>query len=107
MTLKEVGKVSGLPLTTLKKYVADGLIRDNEYTDADLQRIGLIGTLLKMGLPTEDVKRYLDLESEDTQAAKEMQIHILRKYRGPLLDELHKRQQLLDSLDYMIRRKET
>lgn len=38
----------------------------------------------------------------ENEKTKEEKIKILRKSRAQLIDEIHKKQQLLDQLDYML-----
>lgn len=38
----------------------------------------------------------------EKEKPKEEQIRIIRKERGLLLEEIHRKQQLLDQLDYML-----
>lgn len=107
MTLKEAEKKFDLPQNTLKKYVALGLIRkvgmmetDDNYQEDDFERLGLIDTLLSAGFTPEETKKYLLLT--ENLGADEEQIYMLKKQRRSLLDDIHKKQQLLDSLDFMI-----
>lgn len=107
MTLKEAEKKFDLPQKTLKKYVALGFIRkvgmmetDDNYQEDNFERLGLIDTLLSAGFTPEETKRYLLLT--ENLGADEEQINMLKKQRRSLLDDIHKKQQLLDSLDFMI-----
>lgn len=107
MTLNDAVKKFDLPLDTLKKYISFGFIRENsntdgtvQYNDSDFERLGLIDTLIRSGFTPEETKKYLML-TED-MGADEEQIRMLKKQRRSLLNDIHKKQQLLDSLDYMI-----
>lgn len=104
MTLKEAEKKFGLPRSVLEEYVSYGLIRESGvpegYRDADFERLGLIDTLFGAGFTPEETKRYLLLmESGGTDA---QQVCMLKKRRRAVLDDIHKKQHILDSLDYMI-----
>lgn len=107
MTLPEAEKKFALPLKTLEDYVAFGFIRKVEnadnvplYADEDFERLGLIQTLLSAGFTPEETRRYLSL-SEGTGTVEE-QVRMLRKRRGILLSDIHRQQQLLDKIDFMI-----
>lgn len=107
MTLNDAAKKFDLPLETLKKYISFGLIRENsntdgtvQYKDSDFERLGLVDTLIRSGFTLEETKKYL-LLTED-MGADEEQIRMLKKQRRSLLNDIHKKQQLLDNLDYMI-----
>lgn len=104
MTLQEAEKQFGLPRSVLEKYISFGLIRKtsipDEYQDEDFERLGLIDTLLGAGFTPEEAKRYLLLtESKETD---EQQLSMLKKRRRFLLEDIHKKQRFLDSIDYMI-----
>lgn len=108
MTLSEAQKRFTLPLYKLEEYVAFGFIRrtenrqegEPEYREDDFYRLGLVGLLLSVGFTQAEVIHYLKL-TEQTET-KDEQIRMLRKRRRELLDSIHKQQQLLDNLDYLI-----
>lgn len=61
---------------------------------------GLSALLESAGFDPTDVRRYLELSTRSgTEAAR---VQILRGQRGRLIDELHRRQQVLDKVDYLI-----
>jgi len=98
MTLKEAEKKFGLPRSVLEDYVSYGFIRGDSvpdnYKDEDFERLGLIDTLLNAGFTPEETKKYLFLT--ENMGTDEQQISMLKKQRRLLLDDIHKRQQLLD-----------
>ena len=107
MTLAEAEKKFNLPIDTLKKYVSFGFIQAknsethaDDYLDQDFERLGLIETLMSAGFTVEETLKYLVL-TENTGTDEE-QIRMLRKKRRLLLGEIHKKQQLLDKIDFMI-----
>lgn len=104
MTLQDAEKRSGLPYSVLERFVSLGIIRKSsmpdEYQEKDFGRLGLADILLNAGFPAEDIQKYFQLE--ESGDADEQQIGMLRKRRRLLLDDIHKNQRLLDSLDYMI-----
>ena len=61
---------------------------------------GLSARLESAGFDPSDVRRYMELSTRSgTEAAR---VRILRGQRGRLMDELHRRQQVLDKVDYLI-----
>ncbi|MBP3690356.1 MAG: hypothetical protein J6I74_03425 [Schwartzia sp.] len=61
---------------------------------------GLSALLESAGFEPTDVRRYMELSARSgTEAAR---ARILRGQRGRLMDELHRRQQVLDKVDYLI-----
>ena len=56
--------------------------------------------MTEAGFDPPDVRRYMELSARSgTEAAR---ARILRGQRGRLMDELHRRQQVLDKVDYLI-----
>ncbi len=55
-----------------------------------------LDSLTEAGLTKEEAEHIL------TCPNSRFQIQALRRYRGPLLDSVHERQQTLDRLDYLI-----
>lgn len=53
-------------------------------------------SLKGLGLDEQAIRRILSCKE------KEEQIHLLRKYRFLVLNEVHQKQQSLDGLDYLI-----
>ena len=107
MTLAEAEKKFNLPMDTLKQYVSFGFIHKKQndsqaedYMDQDFERLGLIETLMSAGFTAEETRKYLSLT--ENMGTGEEQIRMLRKHRYIVLDDIHKRQQLLDQLDFMI-----
>lgn len=107
MTLAEAEKKFNLSMETLKQYVSFGLIRakqsethSEDYRDQDFERLGLIETLMSAGFTAEETRKYLSLT--ENMGTDEEQIRMLRKHRYEVLDDIHKRQQILDQLDFMI-----
>lgn len=104
MTLQEAVKQFGLPHSVLEKYISYGFIRKNnisdEYREEDFERLGLIDILLGAGFTPEEVKRYLLFT--ESKGTDEQQLSMLKKQRRVLLENIHKKQRFLDSIDYMI-----
>lgn len=104
MTLQEAVKQFGLPHSVLEKYISYGFIRKNnisdKYREEDFERLGLIDILLGAGFTPEEVKRYLLLT--ESKGTDEQQLSMLKKQRRVLLENIHKKQRFLDSIDYMI-----
>lgn len=107
MTLEQAGKRYHISVEKLKSYEESGLLKHRteadgifDYTEDEVCRAGLIHSLIKAGLDRETLKTYLELP-EDAVGRQE-RLHILRKARGRLLEDIHEKQQSLDEIDYMI-----
>lgn len=110
MTLNEASKRFHISIEKLKSYEENGLLEHQtladgtfDYTETEFWHIGLIHSLLRSGIDMEVLKKYLRLIKDKT-SSKQEQIKILRKQRYELLDDIHDKQQVLDELDYMIRK---
>ena len=101
MTLNEASARFLIDIDKLKSYEENGLLGVNECSQTDIERIGLIYSLQKIGMGMEELKKYLDLADRGSEN-KAQQIRILKKQRCRLLEEIHEKQQSLDELDFMI-----
>ena len=61
---------------------------------------GLSSLLESAGFEPSDVRRYMELSARSGTEA--VRARILREQRVRLMDELHRRQQVLDKVDYLI-----
>ena len=68
---------------------------------SDGHRLCLIRTLLEAGMDLPTLRRYLALEDAGESTGEE-RVRLLRQQRCRLLEDIHRRQKLLDCLDYMI-----
>ncbi len=108
MTAEEAGRQYHISMEKIRYYEDNGLLEHSvltdgtiEYTEAQIHCVGMIHSLLQTGMGMEDVKKYMKHFYENKSDKKE-QIQILRKQRFQVLDEIHRKQQSLDELDYMI-----
>lgn len=108
MTLIEASKQFQISIEKLTYYQKKGLIICEafvngvpDYTEDELHKVGIIHSLLKAGMDADILQRYLQMLRTKIES-KDEQIKILRKQRYKLLDEIHRKQQSLDELDYMI-----
>lgn len=108
MTAEEVSRKYHIGVDKIKCYEENGLLEHSiladgkiEYTVAQIDCAGMIHSLLEAGMDMEKLKAFMKLYYENKKDKSE-QIQILRKQRYLLLDEIHRKQQSLDELDYMI-----
>lgn len=102
MTIDEASKRFNMSADEIERYLEEGYIGKSgkELNESDFEHIGLISTLLKTGMSRQDVCRYLELLK--VQGTENERIRLLRTYRAELLDEIHKKQQSLDHIDYIV-----
>ncbi len=107
MTAEEVSRKYHISVDKIRYYEENGLLQHNlldgkiDYTETQIHCAGMIHSLLEAGMDMEQIKAFMKLFYEN-KSDKQGQIQILRKQRFLLLDEIHKKQQSLDELDYMI-----
>lgn len=108
MTLEEASERFRISIEKLNYYKENGLIVYEtlvndvpDYTEDELRKVGVIHALLTAGMDVNMLRKYLQLLRKKV-GSKDEQIRILRKQRCELLDEIHRKQQSLDELDYMI-----
>ena len=108
MTAEEASRNYHISMDKIRYYEENGLLEHSvlpdgkiEYTEAQIHCAGVIHSLLEAGMDIVRIKAFMKLFYEN-KSDKSGQIQILRKQRFLLLDEIHKKQQSLDELDYMI-----
>lgn len=107
MTTEEASRKYHISVDKIRYYEENGLLQHNlsdgkiDYTEEQIHCAGMIHLLLETGMDMEKIKAFMKLLYEN-EKDKSGQIQILRKQRFLLLDEIHKKQQSLDELDYMI-----
>lgn len=108
MAVEEVSRKYHISIDKIRYYEENGLLEHNvlldgkiEHTEKQIHCAGMIHSLLEAGMDMEKIKAFMKLFYENKRD-KSGQIQILRKQRFLLLDEIHKKQQSLDELDYMI-----
>lgn len=105
MKIKEVSDKYNVAMSTLRYYEKVGLFNDvlrihgiREYDDKDIQRLSLILSLKNMGFNIQGISRYIELEQLG-EKTKNQRIQMLKCERVKLLDDIHKQQKCLDTLD--------
>lgn len=107
MTEEEIRKRYQIPKAALAVY--DNQVRtlfngggmgDREYDDRDVERIGMVMTYRRMGFEDGEIGTFFRLEQEG-EATREQRLHMLRKHRLRILDEIHKREKILGELDFL------
>ena len=108
MTLKQAGERYCVSMEKLTSYAENGLLvcerttdGSPDYTEQELEKLGVISALRKTGMEMDTLKQYMRLLRQKT-ASNEEQLRILRGQRYKLLDTIHSKQQALDELDYLI-----
>lgn len=108
MTLKEASERFCISAEKLAHYEENRLIGHEtladgvpDYTEEELRKVSVIHDLLEAGMDIAVLQEYLELPGKKA-AGRAEQIRILRKQRCELMEEIHRKQQCLDRLDYMV-----
>lgn len=104
-SIQEVSEKTGLKAHTLRYYEKEGLISGVErsrggfrqYTDEDMERLGLICCLKNTGMSIREIARFVQLTHEGDHTLEE-QVEMLRVHRERVLARMEEMQQHLDKV---------
>ena len=108
-SIQDVSKKTGLSAHTLRYYEKEGLITGVErsqggfrqYTDEDLERLGLIRCLKNTGMSIKEISRFVELTREGEQTLEE-RVALLRAHRDRVLERMAEMQQHLDKVNWKL-----
>ena len=105
-SIQEVSQKTGLTAHTLRYYEKEGLLSGVErtqggfrqYTDEDLERLGLICCLKNTGMSIQEIARFVQLTHEGDHTLEE-RVELLRAHRERVLERMEEMQQYLDKVN--------
>ena len=108
-SIQDVSKKTGLTAHTLRYYEKEGLISGVErtqggfrqYTDEDMERLGLICCLKNTGMSIREIARFVELTNEGEHTLRE-RVELLRAHRDQLLIRLDEMQKYLDKITWKV-----
>ena len=108
-TIQEVSKKTGLTAHTLRYYEKEGLLSGVErtqggfrqYTDEDLERLGLICCLKNTGMSIQEIARFVQLTHEGDHTLEE-RVELLREHRERVLERMAEMQEHLDKVTWKL-----
>jgi len=108
-SIQEVSKKTGLTAHTLRYYEKEGLISGVErtqggfrqYTDEDLERLGLICCLKNTGMSIQEIARFVQLTHEGDHTLEE-RVELLRAHRERVLEKMAEMQKHLDKVTWKL-----
>ena len=108
-SIREVSKKTGLTAHTLRYYEKEGLLSGVErtqggfrqYTDEDLERLGLICCLKNTGMSIQEIARFVQLTHEGDHTLKE-RVELLRAHRERVLERMAEMQKHLDKVTWKL-----
>ncbi len=108
-SIQDVSNKTGLSTHTLRYYEKEGLISDVErsqggfrqYTDEDLERLGLIRCLKNTGMSIQEIARFVQLTHEGDHTLEE-RVKLLREHRERVLERMAEMQEHLDKVTWKL-----
>ena len=108
-SIQEVSKKTGLTAHTLRYYEKEGLLSGVErtqggfrqYTDEDLERLGLICCLKNTGMSIQEIARFVQLTREGDHTLQE-RVELLREHRERVLERMAEMQKYLDKVTWKL-----
>ena len=98
-SIQEVSKKTGLSAHTLRYYEKEGLISGvgrtqggfRQYSEEDLEALGLICCLKNTGMSLQEIARFMELTHQGDQTLKE-RVELLREHRENVLERVSEMQ---------------
>ena len=108
-SIQDVSKKTGLSAHTLRYYEKEGLISGvdrspggfRQYTDEDLEALGLICCLKNTGMSLQEIARFVELTHQGEHTLKE-RVELLREHRESVIRRMEEMQQYLDKVTWKL-----
>ena len=108
-SIQDVSKKTGLSAHTLRYYEKEGLISGVErsqggfrqYTDEDLESLGLICCLKNTGMSLQEMARFVKLTREGEHTLRE-RVEMLREHRESVIRRMSEMQRYLDKVTWKL-----
>ena len=108
-SIREVSKKTGLTAHTLRYYKKEGLISGVErtsgglrqYTDEDLEALGLICCLKNTGMSLQEIARFVQLTRQGEHTLQE-RVDMLREHRENVIARMAEMQKYLDKVTWKL-----
>jgi DNA-binding transcriptional MerR regulator len=108
-SIQDVSKKTGLSAHTLRYYEKEGLITGVErsrggfrqYTDEDLEALGLVCCLKNTGMSLQEILRFVQLTREGDHTLEE-RVELLREHRENVIRRMAEMQKYLDKVTWKL-----
>ena len=108
-SIQDVSKKTGLSAHTLRYYEKEGLLSNVErtpggfrqYTDEDLEALGLICCLKNTGMSLQEITRFVTLTHEGDQTLKD-RVEMLREHRESVITRMEEMQKYLEKVTWKL-----
>ena len=108
-SIQDVSRKTGLSTHTLRYYEKEGLISGVErsqggfrqYTDEDLEKLGLICCLKNTGMSIQEIARFVQLTREGEHTLEE-RVELLKEHRNRVLKRMEEMQRHLEKVTWKL-----
>ena len=108
-SIQDISKKTGLSAHTLRYYEKEGLLTHVErsrggfrqYTDEDMERLGLICCLKNTGMSLQEIARFVELTNEGEQTLRERG-ELLRVHREHVVARIAEMQRHLEKVTWKL-----
>ena len=108
-SIHEVCERTGLSAHTLRYYEKEKLLPNvrrspggfRQYTEEDMEALGMICCLKNTGMSLQDISRFMTLAREGDQTLRE-RCELLRKHRDTVLKRMEEMQRYLDKVTWKV-----
>ena len=108
-SIQDVSRKTGLSAHTLRFYEKEGLLSPVErtpggfrqYTDEDLEALGLICCLKNTGMSLQEITRFVQLTRKGDKTLKE-RVELLREHRENVIARINEMQRYLDKVTWKL-----
>ena len=108
-SIQEVCNKTGLTAHTLRYYEKEGLLTHvsrssggfRQYSDEDMEWLGLICCLKNTGMPLQEIARFVQLAHEGDETLEE-RVKLLKDHREKLIARMDEMQKYLDKITWKV-----
>ena len=108
-SIQEVSKKTGLSAHTLRYYEKEGLLSPvdrspggfRQYSEEDLEALGLICCLKNTGMSLQEITRFVQLTREGDRTLKE-RVALLQEHRENVITRMNEMQKYLDKVTWKL-----
>ena len=108
-SIQEVCSKTGLTAHTLRYYEKEGLLTNvsrsaggfRQYSDEDLEWLGLICCLKNTGMPLQEIARFVHLAHEGDYTLRE-RVELLKEHREKMTERMAEMQRYLDKITWKV-----
>ena len=108
-SIQEVCEKTGLTAHTLRYYEKEGLLTGvarsaggfRQYSDEDMEWLGLVCCLKNTGMPLQEIARFVKLAHEGDRTLEE-RVELLKDHREKLIERMGEMQRYLEKITWKV-----